>query len=103
MLAVTPLAKGDLVGRLAAERERGDRHQPGVERLARERRPFLETAVRQVAMRAATERRRVRGQRQPVFQRRAGVQSAQRTASFASSGFVGSIGARIGPSSLAAA
>ena len=73
MLAVASAAKRDLLGGQAADRERRDRYDRGVDRLRAERRPFVDAAVRQVAMRAAAERRRVRRQRQPAFQRRAGV------------------------------
>ena len=45
----------------------------GVDRRRADRRPFVEPAVGEVAVRAAAERRRVRRQRQLVLQRRAGV------------------------------
>src|SRR5206468_9407232 len=65
--------EGELVGWSAAERERRDGDQRGVLRSRAERRPFVDAAVRQVAVRAAAERRRVGRQRQLVLQRRAGV------------------------------
>src|SRR6185437_3262072 len=69
MLAVAPLAEGDLGGRRTAERERGDREQRRIDRRRANRLPVVEPVVGEVAVRAASERRRVRRQRPLVLER----------------------------------